>query len=55
MLRYKVTLGYNDFIFDNAEVAVSFAQTAKEHYFADDDKSLSVCIRLVNDNKEEDN
>lgn len=47
-MKYKVTLGYRKYIFDDAEEAMIFATQAKKHYVPDkDEESITVDIEIV--------
>lgn len=48
-MLYRVRLNYQDFMFDDAEEAMCFAQTAFEKKTADpDDRDFSVEIKIIN-------
>lgn len=60
MIKYRVSIGYRNFVFDNADEAMAFATMAKTHYDNkkdDDDLEVEIKIIIVNaddkDNKEE--
>lgn len=45
---YRVSVGYNDFYFENGTEALSFADTAKQHYHPDRvDQDIRVEITLM--------
>ena len=44
MIKYKVNLGYYDFVFDDAGTAVDFAFTAKRYTIED---SMNVNIEFI--------
>ena len=54
-MKYKVEINYYDFVFENAEEAVCFAETAAKKYVSDRDRDFNVTIVLINDdeNKED--
>lgn len=53
MMRYKVSIRYYDFIFDNSEEAIVFANQAKRHYHKDDDEAtIDVTITLITEDDE---
>ena len=52
-MKYRVRIGYTDFIFDNGEVAIAFAETAVKH-IKDDDKDVTVTIYYEEDKENED-
>lgn len=47
MLEYKVNVRYLNFYFEDREEALSFAEMAKTHYRDDDDKEVSVEIKIL--------
>lgn len=53
-MKYEVTVGYTNFVFDDPEEAMDFAFAAKRHIVEEDGRYKQVEIRLVNeDDKEE--
>lgn len=49
-MRYIVSVGYRKFAFSDPLEAIPFAERAKKHYVADDEKDkISVEIELVDD------
>lgn len=54
---YRVTVGYNQFEFDDAEAAIKYAEQSKTAFVGDKyDKTLDVKITLMNveqENEEE--
>lgn len=53
MMKYKVKIGYTEFIFDNGSEAVAFAETAVSH-LVDDDKEVTISIYYEEESKNED-
>ena len=47
MIRWIVKLSYHYFKFDNAVMAMDFAETAKRHYLDKKDNDLDVEISIV--------
>lgn len=51
MIKYVVKLGYNQFVFDNAEAALVFANTAKKSFagkeYVRNDDDIDVTIELI--------
>lgn len=54
-MKYKVEINYYDFVFDNAEEAIHFADTAVKAFRSERDRDIEVTITLIrdNENKEE--
>ena len=52
-MKYKVRIGYTDFIFEDGEEAINFAETAVKHLM-DDDKEVTVTIFYGEETADED-
>ena len=53
-MKYKVEISYYDFIFDDAEEAMTFAQTAKTSHSKDKDgHDFEITITLIEEDKED--
>lgn len=50
-MKYKVRIGYTDFIFEDGEEAINFAETAVKHLM-DDDKDVTVTIYYEEEDEE---
>lgn len=52
-MKYKVTIGYYDFLFADAEQAMSFAQMARMSYVSDRaNDNIEVSIELINEKED---
>ena len=52
-MKYRVRIGYTDFIFEDGKEALAFAETAVKH-IKDDDKDVTVTIYYEEDEENED-
>jgi hypothetical protein len=52
-MKYKVRIGYTDFIFEDGEEAIKFAETAVKR-LKDDDKEVTVTIYYEEEDENED-
>ena len=53
-MKYKVSISYYDFLFDNAVDAVAFANSAKMHFVSTDRREdITVSIDLIMEKEEE--
>lgn len=53
MIKWIVKLSYHYFKFDNAVMAMDFAETAKRHYFDKMEDDLEVTISIVYEKPED--
>lgn len=50
-MKYKVRIGYTEFIFDDGKEAITFAETAVKH-LKNDDKDVTVTIYYEEEDEE---
>lgn len=53
MIKWIVKLSYHYFKFDNAVMAMDFAETAKRHYLDGRDSDLDVSIEIIREEPED--
>lgn len=52
-MRFKVSIGYNDFLFDDASKAMDFAILASGTYMPDKyDRKKTIIIEIIDENDE---